>query len=661
MMNAVTIWRIALPTPLLQCFDYLPPESVFDAPSSGVRVRVPFGRRTLIGILVSVVHETDVPMDKLKAVQDVLDETPLFSLALMKLCAWISSYYHQSIGEVLMSALPKRLREGGAFRSKALVFSRSSHSQPHALNAYQQQAVDAILQKKKYECFLLAGVTGSGKTEVYLQAISAVLAAKKQVLMLVPEISLTPQTIQRLQDRLQVPMVVMHSRLTANERVSMWWHAKFGDVSVVVGTRSAVFAPLPRLGLVIIDEEHDASFKSQSGVRYSARDVAIMRAHQENIPIVLGSATPALESYYNAQRCRYKLLMLPERAGDAILPKIRMIDLRQQTLRAGLSDALIDAIKTQLAMGKQVLLFINRRGYAPIMMCHDCGYVVVCSRCDAKLTYHAKPPRLICHHCEKVMKPQKICAKCHQSDLITLGQGTEQIEQVLTELFPESRVLRIDRDTVSKKNSLYEKLEKINAGEVDILIGTQMLAKGHHFENLGLSAILDIDSGFFSIDFRAIERMAQLLVQVSGRAGRGKDKGEVIVQTHHPEHPYLALILGKPYSEFLDILLQDRCAAALPPYCQQAMIRAESQQRQRAIDFLQHVKGLVGGKKVDIVGPMPALLARKAGKFRQQLLVQSRSRADLQSVLHASMQHVAKLPSARSVRWSIDVDPIESV
>ncbi|OGO94002.1 MAG: hypothetical protein A3F10_00880 [Coxiella sp. RIFCSPHIGHO2_12_FULL_42_15] len=660
-MKNTCIWRVALSTPLTQCFDYLPPHVLPNKVVPGIRVRVSFGWRDRIGILLAVVNETEVPADKLKVVQAVLDEEPLLSAELIKLCFWLSDYYHQAIGEVLMRALPKRLREGKILQPKPLVFSAGMTSQPHELNEHQHQAVTAILQQPHFRCFLLAGVTGSGKTEVYLRAISAVLARKKQVLMLVPEISLTPQTVRRLQDRLPVPMVVMHSRLSASECANRWWQAKFGDVAVVIGTRSAVFAPLSRLGLIIVDEEHDASFKSQSGVRYSARDVAVMRAHQANIPIVLGSATPALESYYNVMRKRYTLLTLPLRAGNAKPPNIRVLDVRKQPLQAGLSDALLQAIKTHLSKGQQVLLFINRRGYAPVMLCHQCGYLVVCSRCDAKLTYHVNPARLICHHCEKVVKPQKICPKCHQADLITLGQGTEQIETVLTSLLPQHRIVRVDRDTTSKKNSLDEKLAQINAGEADILIGTQMLAKGHHFENLGLSAILDMDSGFFSVDFRALERMAQLLVQVSGRAGRGEATGEVIVQTHHPDHPYLALILGNHYFEFLKTILQERWGAKLPPYCQHAIIRAESVQRQRSMTFLQQVKNLIPEDHVEVIGPMPARLARKAGKFRQQLLVQSSSRLKLQSALQDAMKFVAKLPSARSVRWSVDVDPIEGV
>lgn len=656
----LTIWRIALPTPVAHHFDYLPPAVLPEKIRPGLRVRVPFGARQLLGILLTVVHETEIPFGKLKSVQEVLDQEPVFTAQLLKICYWVSDYYHYSMGEVLMTALPKRLREGKAITPKKLMPVPTGQVESLTLNPHQEQALNAILNAKQFQCFLLAGVTGSGKTEVYLQAIAAILSRGKQALVLVPEIGLTPQTVLRMQERLPVRIAVFHSRLTPSEQAQMWYQAKNGEASVVIGTRSAIFAPLPSLGLIIVDEEHDASFKSQSGVRYSARDIAVMRGYQEKIPVVLGSATPRLETYYNAVRQRYTLLNLPLRAGKAVLPLIRVLDLCKQKLTAGLSAALIAAIQAQLAKGKQVLLFINRRGYAPVMLCHQCGYIVVCTRCDAKLTYHATPARLICHHCEKVEKPKKVCPQCHQADLIMLGQGTEQIEEALTKLFPKNTILRIDRDTTKKKNSLDEKLTQINDCKADILVGTQMLAKGHHFTNLGLSAILDMDSAFFSIDFRAIEQMAQLLVQVSGRAGRGEEIGAVLIQTHYPEHPYLQLILRGDYFLFLDTLLKERKAANLPPFCHHVLIRAEAKEREKSIAFLQQTKEFFSQNQVEALGPMPALLERKAGRFRQQLLVCSNSRVKLQEVLQPLMKEILKLPAARAVRWSIDVDPIDS-
>lgn len=659
-MTVAQFWRVAVPTPLAPYFDYLPIPEV-TAPTPGIRVQVPLGRRTMVGILLAVVDHTDVPAEKLKPALACLDERPVMDPAIWRLCQWASDYYHHPLGEVLMTALPKVLRSGKPWPAAPSVPSQLETTPPLTLNAAQQAAVHAVLAAQGYQCFVLAGVTGSGKTEVYWQVMASVLARGQQALILVPEIGLTPQTVTRLQQRFSVPIVVMHSKLTEKQRAQCWVSAKLGQARIVLGTRSAIFAPLPDLGVIVVDEEHDASFKSHSGWRYSARDLAVMRAYQSGVPIVLGSATPSLESYYNAQQKRYQWLELPERAGNAQLPTVRVVDVRQQPMTAGMSPALITAMQAQLAAGRQVLLFINRRGFAPILLCHACGFIATCARCDARMTVHQQPERLWCHHCDAVVSPPKQCPKCHQAEMMTLGQGTEQLEQALITLFPERRVLRIDRDTTSRKDSLQTKLQQINACEADIVVGTQMLAKGHHFANLGLCAILDVDTAFFSVDFRAMERMAQLLVQVAGRAGRGELSGEVIIQTHHPEYPQLTQLFVDGYPAFLAETLADRARAQLPPYCHQVVLRAESTKRERAREFLSAAKQQVLHSGLQVFGPMPAIMERRAGRYRHQLLLQANSRAQLQACLAPWRELLPQLPAARQVRWSLDVDPLETV
>jgi len=663
-MSKNIFWRIALPTPLWRPFDYLPCETDI-ALQPGMRIKVPFGTRILVGIFLNLQTETEIPQHKLKAAYAVLDQEPLLSPKLMHFCQWVSEYYHHPMGEVLLNALPKKFREGkDGISIKIKIKNKSAEKimTPHILNQYQAEALKNINAANQFKVFLLAGVTGSGKTEVYLQAIEFVLSQKKEALLIVPEISLTPQTVDRFQQRFQVPLAVMHSGLSAGERARMWLLAKENFAPIVIGTRSAIFAPLKNLGLIIVDEEHDSSLKSQSNVRYSARDMAVMRAQLENIPVILGSATPALESFFNAKQGRYQLFCLPNRAGKAKPPQIKIIDLRDQKLQAGLSAALIAAIRVQLSQKKQVFIFLNRRGFAPVMLCHHCGFMINCQHCDAKLTFHARPPRLVCHHCERISPTIKICPQCHQTDLMPIGQGTEKIENVLQILFPNSRILRVDRDTTTTRRSLEEKLALIIDNRVDILIGTQMLAKGHHFPNLGLSAVVDLDGGFFSLDFRAIERMCQLLVQVSGRAGRGESLGEVIIQTHHPQHPYLQQLFQQGYLAFLESLLTERKQGGLPPFSYQAVIRASSPKKEKAIAFLQEVKQLfLDAKKVLLYGPVSNILERKAGRYHHQLILQSRSRADLQAALQSARIKIPELFSVRSVRWAIDVDPSETV
>ena len=530
------------------------------------------------------------------------------------------------------------------------------------LNADQQVAIDRICKSMdSFQAFLLEGVTGSGKTEVYLRIIEKALQQNQQALVLVPEIGLTPQLLQRFRERLTVPITVLHSGLNDQARLGAWLAARNGDAKVVIGTRSALFTPLQNLGVIIIDEEHDASFKQQDGFRYSARDLAILRAQQNNIPVILGSATPSLESIYNIQQQRYQRISLPKRAGDAIPPQIRIIDIRSQKMEHGLSPSLLSAMKTHLEQGNQVLLFLNRRGYAPVLMCHDCGWHATCMRCDAHMTYHHRDCRLRCHHCGSERPADTQCPDCQSEELHGYGQGTERIESALNELFPDYKTVRIDRDNTRRKNAFKNLLEDVHSGKANILVGTQMLAKGHHFPNVTLVGILEADQGFYSSDFRGAERISQLILQVAGRAGRAEKPGEVLIQTHHPEQPLLAYLQQNDYPALAYSLLEERQQAGWPPYTYLALLRAEAPDAGAPMNFLFEAKQKAGeNESLFILGPQPAPMEKRAGRYRAQLLVQATDRQILQKFLGSWLQELESLKTTRKVRWSIDVDPMDT-
>ena len=661
-MHKNIILKVAIPTPLWQPFDYVPMESIDSSRlQPGVRVKVPFGRREVIGILFAITHHSSIASDKLKPIIEVLDEAPLVTASLLKLYEWASSYYHYPIGEVIVGSLPKLLRQGKAAVPQENLSAPVAQESRLPVNKEQRHAIDTIAHASGFQIFLLSGVTGSGKTEVYLNSIEAILAQKKQALVLVPEISLTPQTVERFQRRFSVPIALMHSHLSDKTRMQAWLQAAHGKAGIIIGTRSAIFTPLLNPGIIILDEEHDLSFKQQSGFRYSARDLAIVRGQTENIPVVLGSATPSLESIYNAKRNRYCLLKLTERAVQVALPEIKIVDLRNQQLTSGLSEALLQEIEERLNRREQVMLFLNRRGYAPTIMCHACGWVMTCEQCDAHLTLHYHPKCLYCHHCGATKPILKTCPQCRQSDLIHLGVGTEQLESVLTTHFPKAVIVRVDRDSTRKRGSMQDKLKQIHNEEADILIGTQMLAKGHHFQQLTFVAIVDVDNGFFSSDFRAIERMGQLFVQVSGRAGREKP-GVVMMQTHHPDNPLLKILLEKGYLEFAEALLAEREAVRLPPFAYLALLRAEATDEKLSTRFLENVKQMLKHQQsssIEIYGPVPATMERKAGKYRSQLLVQSLQRGALQKLLKSLLLELPRISMSKRVRWFLDVDPQE--
>lgn len=571
--------------------------------------------------------------------------------------------WHKNWRPAMVALVEKNLVEVGDDFQIPTVKASSVATDALPANEEQQQAINVVAKSLDgFNAILLEGVTGSGKTEVYMQLISQVIAQGKQVLVLIPEISLTPQLENRFKQRFSVAVEVSHSGLTNLQRCNIWLKGQQGHCPIILGTRSALLMPMPSLGLIIIDEEHDSSFKQQEGLRFSARDVAVVRAKKLNIPILLGTATPSLESFYNAQAGRYQWLQLSKRAGQASEPMLTLLDIRNKLLYDGLSDILLQEIRQVIDKGEQVLLFLNRRGFAPALMCHGCGWVAQCQRCDANLVVHNQDKALRCHHCAHQQVLHQQCPACQSSELVSLGLGTERVETVLQQHFPAHTIIRLDRDTTRRKGELERHLQRINKGEADIILGTQMLAKGHHFPNVTLVGILDVDSGLFSIDFHATEKMAQMIVQVSGRAGRSEKPGQVIMQTRQPEHPLLMTLIKQGYRQFAMQTLLERQQAGLPPYSYQALFRVLAVDKQLVIDFLEQLSTLAlakTSKGIEIMGPVPAPMARRAGRFRYQLLIQARKRANLHALLDYLVIEIASLKTSRKVRWSLDIDPVD--
>jgi len=722
--------QVAVPTPLHLLFDY---HWRGERPViAGTRVLVPFGRRSVVGIVVRGLAQSEYPANKLRAVTEVLDSEPVLPEDVLALLEWASRYYHHPIGDVLCSALPVLLRQGKpaalmqreifrlipnssadipsqkkatlqfalykllldagqnavdstsfaqlsprwrsamkpllerglveADSSMVLPANKAVESGP-ALVPEQQSAVDAVTAELgKFSPFLLNGVTGSGKTEVYLRCIERVLQNQQQVLILVPEIALTPQLMRRFQRRVTGCLVSLHSALNASERMQNWLLSAHGHADVVIGTRSAVLVPMPRLGLIVIDEEHDGSLKQQDGFRYHARDLAMVRARDRACPVVLGTATPSFETLHNAASGRYKELSLTERAGDATPPNMALLDIRRRPLIEGMSDRLFDAIQQHLEAGNQALVFINRRGFAPTLLCNDCGACADCRRCDAHMTVHAKRARLRCHHCGSERPVPDICESCGSAELDRVGYGTERIAAALEERFPDVSVARIDRDSTRRKGALQSQLEVATSGKARLLVGTQMLAKGHHFPGVTLVCILDADRGLFGTDFRALEQMGQLIIQVAGRAGREEKLGTVLIQTRNPDNPIMQTLVADGYAAFAKVALDDRRLAMLPPYAFVALIRAEASNMDSPMRFLRGVAQRLLNPPVAGVsglGPVPAPMERLGGKYRAQLLLQAERRSLLNEALSRLTVNLDKLNDAKKTRWSIDVDPVD--
>jgi primosomal protein N' (replication factor Y) len=699
-------------------------------PEIGLRVRVSFGRSERVGLIIGITETTTLDLSKLKPITELLDKTQLLPKEIWQLGLWAAEYYQYPVGDALMHLLPAKLRQplsnhliqlnwqiadveadfGRAkkqqsvwqqLRQLAPEFNLSqlqtigikpsqlkpfldknllttSYPKPQKvtlqlaqqgldLNPEQSQIVEHLAKvKSTFSCNLLNGVTGSGKTEVYFHAIADQLQSGQRTLLLVPEIGLTPQLLQRLEQRFNNRVLALHSGLTEHQRLNAWQQAGLGQADIIIGTRSALFTPIPELGLIIIDEEHDQAYKQQEGFRYHGRDLAIKRAADANIPILLGSATPSLESLANVERGRFSQWLLTQRAGKASNQRYEVIDLRNQPQQAGISEQLQEMVKVQLELGHQVLLMLNRRGFAPSLQCQSCGTTAQCPACDANMTLHRSPPRLHCHHCEHQQPVYLHCPQCQSNQLKPLGQGTERTEEQLTYLFPNTPVHRIDRDTTRKKGSLEGMLEQVHGGEPCILVGTQMLAKGHHFPNVTLAAILDADASLFSSDFRGPEKLAQLLVQTAGRAGRAKIPGTAVIQTYQADHPTINILVRQGYNAFAQQELAIRQQSGLPPVGHMALFHAQAKDAAQAFALLhwlglqvQNSELLTLTKSLLIFGPMPAFMARRAHYYRAQLQLQHPNRKQLQQLLKQLCQLLDQHPAARKIRWSLDIDPQE--
>ncbi len=727
------VLKVAINAPLSRLFDYLPPQDAACLP--GCRVLVPFGRQKVVGMVMALAPDTDVPASKLKPVAAVLDESPLLDEHDRWLIDFTSDYYHHPIGEVVAAALPTLLRQGKppvpavrklsvtpegasidlqalakrAPRQAALLeivrdadtieFSELDEAMPGwrrlkkslvdkslieefesseieaapgtpanieqtpapEANPDQATALESIRAGRGFQVSLLDGVTGSGKTEIYMRLIRDVIDAGRQALVLVPEIGLTPQLVRRFRTRLGVEPVLLHSALTDAERLAAWAAAQCGSAQLVLGTRSAVFVPLHSPGLIVVDEEHDSSLKQQEGLRYSARDLAVVRGKQRDIPIVLGSATPSLESLARCRDKAYLHLHLPTRAGKAVPPLLRLVDMMKHASSDGLSVPVISAMTDNVRRGEQSLVFLNRRGFAPTLICAGCGTIAECERCDARMTVHAAKNRLLCHHCGASRAIDASCPQCGNA-MRPLGEGTERLEDALRDRFPTDEIARIDSDSTRFKGTMKKALAAATTGETKILVGTQMLSKGHHFPNLTLVVIINADHGLFSTDFRGSERLAQSLIQVAGRAGREARQGEVIIQTAFPQHHFWSELLSGGYEHIARSLLAEREQAAWPPFTRLALIRASATRRQDSHDFLDVARRIAVDQQtaeVRILGPVSAPMERRAGRYRAQLLLQSRQRRSLHAMLKVLRVALEGEKSARRVRWSIDVDPIE--
>ena len=669
------ILRIALDTPLNAVFDYRWHCEADARPQVGQLALVQFGSREVTGLIVEVADQTEVPEAKLKDALAVRSQLSPLSPQWLALAGFAADYYQRPLGEVALPGLPKNLRVSTTVALDRAIKKLAKNEAPHdatpanppPLNAPQQEAADAIGGATGFTPTLLYGVTGSGKTEVYLQACDQVLTREPdaQILILVPEINLTPQLEGNIRARFPgVMLATLHSSLSEGERMLHWLAAHQGRARIVLGTRLAILASLPNLKLIVIDEEHDPSYKQQEGLRYSARDLAVWRAWQLQIPIVLGSATPSLESWHHAQSGRYRKLELRERAvKNAVLPQVKLLDMERDKPKDGLTAQLVAALKLRMERGEQSLLFLNRRGYAPVICCESCGWISECTRCTSFMVLHRPEHRLRCHHCSLELRIPRHCPTCGNVDLQPLGRGTQRVEEGLQALFPEARVLRIDADSTRKKGSAQEAFDTVHRGEVDILIGTQMVAKGHDFKKLTLVGILNPDTALFSQDYRASERLFAQLMQVAGRAGRAGrtengSESEVLIQTRYPQHPLYGAVVNHDYDHFATALLEEREQAALPPYLFQALLRAEARELATALEFLTIARDCLAHPNITINDPIPMTMTRVHNVDRAQLLIESPSRPQLQAFLKQWMDMLRSMKTSR-VKWSLEVDPLD--
>jgi len=674
------ILKIALDTPLDTAFDYRWQKSTEAEvlPQAGQFALVPFGRREVIGLILSVHQSSDVPEDKIREVIAVRTQLSPLSSTWLDLCRFAAEYYQRPLGEVVIPCSPKNLR---AIKDVALlkalkkgalapVIPPASASRRPPLSPAQQAAVDRIAGPPGFAAHLLFGVTGSGKTEVYLHAAQTILdkAASDghcaQVLIMVPEINLTPQLEHHIRARFPHLLVAtLHSQLAEGERLRNWLAAHEGRAAILVGTRLSILASMPHLKLIVVDEEHDPSYKQQEGLRYSARDLAVWRAHQLGIAVVLGSATPSMESWQHAESGRYHKLALTQRAvANAQLPQVGLINMEREKAPDGLSAPLIMALKKRLEKGEQSLLFLNRRGYAPVIHCDACGWISNCPRCTAFMVLHKPERRLRCHHCSLEHRIPAACPTCGNVDLQPLGRGTQRVEESLRKIFPDARILRIDADSTRKKGSAQAAFDAVHRGDVDILLGTQMVAKGHDFQRLTLVGVINPDTALFSQDYRAGERLFAQLMQVAGRAGRvarsvDGNISEVLIQTRYPGHALYRALLAHDYAGFAATTIEERKMAGLPPFIFQALLRAEAKELEAALRFLEQARDCLPCEGITINDPVPMTITRVANMERAQLLIECTSRTHLQAFLKPWTQSLRAMKTR--LRWSLEVDPVD--
>ena len=652
-------YNIAIAIPLRQAFTYHSNQQIIP----GTRVAVKFGRTNKLGIVIEVIRKTDI---KTKPIHMVLDDLPIFSKTELKIFRWASNYYLHPIGEVISSFLPTNLRQTkNTFEAETIASNREIIEQNSEfetiLNSEQIKAVKFLNELEGFLPTLLHGVTGSGKTEVYIRCIYEQLLNNKSVLVLAPEIALTPQLESRVRNQFGDLVGVYHSKMTPSARYKAWKKFRCGEIRVIIGTRSAVMMPAPKLGLIIVDEEHDASYKQQEGFKFSARDIAIKRAQIIKIPIILGSATPSLRTLKLVEERKFKTVSLTKRVTQKSPPKFSILDINEVKLVSGLAPQAIEAISQTLKQKKQAMIFINRRGFAPQFICSYCDWKAMCNSCDSSLVFHHQAARLICHRCDSAFGVPTHCPSCSKSQLSLLGTGTEQLEETLKALFPKTSIHRMDRDSTTKAGSLETILSEIKNSDTGILIGTQMLIKGHDFPNLELVVTVDVDQGITSLNSSAVEEMGQQLIQVAGRAGRSDGNATVLVQSRYVNDQNLLQLKNGNYLNFAKSLMEQRQATNQPPYTFEATIKASSPKAQTNIEMLTYAKQFIDPSKCVLIGPIPAMQSKVRGSYHHHLLIQAKTRTGLNKLLVLLSDFLSKDKNniSKKVRWSINVDPLE--
>ena len=656
-----TILNIAVDTPVSQIFDYYPPKDLDHKPKIGQRVLVPFGRREVVGFIHGISDETSLPKNKIKNCKSIIDEDPLINKETRDLISWCKNYYHYPLGKTYATAVPKYLRSGKTPNIGQMVFQKSGDKK--RLTTHQKKAFNSCAEiLKKPSPVLLNGVTGSGKTEIYLQLMQKTLDKKQQVLFLVPEIGLTPQLFEAISSRFGNCVGLIHSLTSEKSRAEVWLSAKKNKLSIILGTRSSIFVPFHSLGLIVIDEEHDESYKQQSGLMYSARDLAVVRAKKLGCGLILGSATPSYESLLNAENGKYNEVLLDKKVFSNQAPEKRLINLNINPSNKGLSTPLINAISETLEKDEQSLLFINRRGYSPVTMCEECGKIDECPRCESNLVFYRGSIKLKCHHCSYQESLKEACSVCGGKK-ITVGHGTEKIEEELEAKFPKEMIIRIDRDTTRSNKKREEVFGHAKSGAAKILVGTQMLTKGHDFPNLSLVAFINVDQGLFGSGYRSSERFAQQYYQASGRSGRRDKKGLVLLQTYNPENDSLKALLNDSYRAFYEKNKEDRRRLGWPPYAYSILVRAESPDKSNVFTFLDAIAGFIeksqDQKMIDMLGPIQSPIGKIRGKIRGQLMLKSKNRKKLHEMGGRLLSFVDTKRVGTKVKWSIDVDPTD--